>query len=174
MSPCTEQSRKSIHCMGRKRRIFTLLTLRILLTALSSGIIANSIPAWKAMMREPGARWVPTIYLHSFLGWLEACVCASPSAQDQGELSLPLNPPLISHVFTPQKLFWGLQISAVAPSFVSMAMLSRWSVLGSTGVDVCNRGRGREFTSATQEEKQYRGEKKPFFFNLSSKAFKNL
>lgn len=96
MSPCTEQSRKSIHCMGRKRRIFTLFTLRILLTALSSGIITNSIPAWKAMMREPGARWVPTIYLHSFPGSLEACVGASLHvAQDQGEISLLLNPPLI-------------------------------------------------------------------------------
>lgn len=42
MGPCTDQSRKSIHCMGRKRRIFAHFALKNLLTERSSGTITNS------------------------------------------------------------------------------------------------------------------------------------
>lgn len=45
MGPCTDQSRKSIHCMGRKRCIFAHFALKNLLTERSSGTITNSSAA---------------------------------------------------------------------------------------------------------------------------------
>ncbi len=55
MGPCTDQSRKSIHCMGRKRRIFAHFALKILLTARSNGTIKNSIAVLKSNDGGTGA-----------------------------------------------------------------------------------------------------------------------
>lgn len=77
MGPCTDQSRKSIHCIGRKRCIFAHFALKILLTARSNGTITNNIAVLKRQWWW--SKLVPMIHLHSFLAtgglclWISAC-----------------------------------------------------------------------------------------------------
>ncbi len=98
MGPCTGQSRKSIHCMGRKRCIFAHFALKILLTARSKGTITNSIAVLKSSdggaVCSLGAQDSPPRILGPCL-WITACC-----TRDDPSLYLPL-PPSIFHVITP-------------------------------------------------------------------------
>ena len=59
MGPCTDQSRKSIHCMGRKRRLFAHFALKNLLTERSSGTITHSSAVLKSNDVRGGGRGLP-------------------------------------------------------------------------------------------------------------------
>lgn len=102
MGPCTDRSRKSIHCMSRKRHIFAHFPLKILLTACSSGTITNSIAVLKSI---EGGSGLPTgcprfTSVHFWLArglsrWLTVC-CTGGKLR----LCLPHPPrsPMFSHL----------------------------------------------------------------------------
>lgn len=93
MGPCTDQSRKSIHCMGRKRRIFAHFALKILLTARSNGTIKNSIAVLKSNDGGTGCPLGAHDSPPLLFGLLEACACESLLvAQGQGEPLFPSPP----------------------------------------------------------------------------------
>lgn len=86
IGPCTDQSRKSIHCMDRKRHIFAHFALKILLTARSTGTITNSIAVLKSSGGGVGCPLGAHDSPRLIFGFLAACACESLLvAQGQGE-----------------------------------------------------------------------------------------
>lgn len=105
MGSCTDQSRKSIHCMGRKRRIFAHLALKIMLTECSNGTITNGIAARKSYDGGAACQQCPHHSPLLIFGLLEAWTCESPAyctgirwaAFSLNTNQSPMSPDLHSH-----------------------------------------------------------------------------